>query len=348
MKICYINFNFKCPRDHITLRGLRENGVEVKEIADETPGWRKYLNIARAYRACRKECDMVMIGFAGSILVIFMKLLTRKKILYNALSSFYDSMIISRKKGKTLSLSAAWYYLIDYLAFHLADLSFIECKAQKDLIVRVFNVAPKKLSVHFVGTNDAEFYFNPAIPKLKQFTVVFRGSFLPEAGVDVAIRAAKELEHEHINVRIIGRGLLQNEIENLIQELKPAHVEFITAMLPIEILRAKMQECHLSLGQLANHPRVHTTIPHKVFDSMAMKLPCLTGENKGVMEILDDNQTCFTFPPGDHHALARKIIELRDVPEELERVAENAYRLYQREFTPKILTRKMIEEIMPQ
>ncbi|MCR4333494.1 MAG: glycosyltransferase [Patescibacteria group bacterium] len=345
MKICYVNFNFKCPRDHITLQGLRENGITVKEIVDDTPGWRKYLNIAREYRACRRECDLVMVGFAGSILVIFMRLLTRKKIVYNALSSFYDSMIVSRQGGKIFSFSAARHYLIDYLAFRLADRSFIECQTQKDLIVRIFGVNPRTLSVHFVGSDDRQFYFNSAIPKRDQFTVIFRGAFLPEAGVDVVVRAAKELENEDITVRIIGRGLLQKEIAALIQELKPTNVEFTTAMLPMDELRKKMLECHLSLGQLANHPRVHTTIPHKAFDSIAMKLPYLTGENRGVMEILEDGETCFTVPPGDSHALARKIIELRDRPQELERVAENAYQLYQREFTPKILARKMIEEI---
>src|SRR3989338_6593662 len=159
--------------------------------------------------------------------------------------------------------------------------------------------------------------------------------FLPEAGTDVVLRAAKELEGTGINVRIIGRGLLKKEVENLMQELKPTNVELMTEMLPIEDLRKNMLECHISLGQLADHPRVHTTIPHKAFESMAMKLPYLTGANKGVLEILDEGQTCFLVPPGDHHALARKILELRDRPADLERVAENAYELYRQEFTPK-------------
>ena len=169
--------------------------------------------------------------------------------------------------------------------------------------------------------------------------------FLPEAGADIAIRAAKELEGTGIKVRIIGRGLLKKDMENLVQELKPTNVELITEMLPIEELRKKMLECHLSLGQLANHPRVHTTIPHKVFESMAMKLPYLTGDNKGVMEFLTDGETCFTVPPGDYHALARKILVLKDRPKELEQVAENAYQLYQREFPPKILAWKLLEEL---
>jgi glycosyltransferase involved in cell wall biosynthesis len=345
MKICYINFNLDNPRDQITLRGLRENGVTVKEIADNTPGWRKYLNIAREYRSCHKEYDLIMVGYAGSVLVIFMRLLTRKRIIYNSLGPFFDSMIISRGNGAFFSLSAVWYYLIDYLSFHFANRSFMECQSQKNAVAKFFRVDPNKLSVNFVGTDDREFYFNAVIPKLDKFTVVFRGMFLPEAGADVAILAAKELENAGIQFRVIGRGFLQTDVEKLIRRIRPTNVELITTRLPIETLRNKMLECHLSLGQLADHPRLRTTIPHKAFESMAMKLPYLTGENKGVMEILESGVTCFTVPPGDYHALARKIRELKNKPKELERVAENAYGLYQKEFTPKILAQKIIEKI---
>lgn len=343
MKICYINFTLNNPRDQITLRGLRENGVMVVEIADNTPGWKKYVHIARQYRAHGRESDAVMVGYAGSVLVIFMWLVAHKPIIYNTLATFVDSMIISRFAGAFFSLASFRYYVTDFVAFHLARRSFLECEAQEEMVRRYFGVSRKKISVHYVGTDDTEFYFDSAISKLAQFTVVFRGMFLPEAGADVVVRAAKELEVDGIPVRLIGRGLLLPEVEKLVAELKPSNLELVTTRLPIEDLRRMMLECHVSLGQLADHPRVHTTIPHKAFESMSMKLPYLTGANRGIMEVLEEGQTCFTVPPGDHHALARKIIELRDRPADLDRVAENAYQLYQKEFTPKTLARKMLE-----
>ncbi|MDO8231939.1 MAG: glycosyltransferase [bacterium] len=345
MKVCYINFSLNNPRDQITLTALRANAVSVTEISDNTPGLKKYLHIARLYREKGCDSDAVMVGYAGSVLVIFMRLMTRKKLFYNTLATFYDSMIISRMGGTLFSLQSLGYYLIDFAAFHLADRAFLECGAQKDMVVRMFRVKPSKISVHFVGTNDQEFYFDPTVPKLKQFTVVFRGMFLPEAGADVVIRAAKELEKENIRVRVIGRGLLLPEIERLAKELAPSNLDLIIERLPIEDLRRSMLECHLSLGQLADHPRVHTTVPHKVFESLSMKLPYLTGANKGVMEFLTDTETCFTVSPGDYRALAQKILELRDRSDVLGRVSESAYQLYQREFTHKILGKKILREL---
>lgn len=346
MNICYVNFKLDNPRDQITLRGLRENGVSVVEITDPAPGLKKYVRIMRAFRTTGFDCDAVIVGYMGGILVPFIKLLTREKVFYNALCSFYDGMILSRFNGRKISFAAAWYYILDLIAFHSADRSFVESEAQKVKIMNLYGVSARKLSVHPVGTDDAEFYFDPAMPKLPEFTVVFRGMLLPEAGADIAVRAAKELEPERIKVRIIGRGLLLPRIQKLIDELAPANLEFVTARLPISELRRMMLECHLSLGQLADHPRLHTTIPHKAFESMSMKLPYLTGENKGVLEILKNGTTCFTVPPGDYRALARKIVELKSRgTRELEQVAENAYQLYQQKYTPKILAKKIIGEI---
>lgn len=357
MRICYINFNLNNTRDQITLKGLKENGVAVKEISDNGRGWKKYLNIARAYRANEKECDVVMVGYAGSVLVIFMRLVSlfglvsfrpQKKIVYNALATFYDSMIVSRYGGRLFSVFSVWYYFVDFIAFRAATHSFLECQSQKDLVVRVFKINPRKISIQFVGTDDTQFYFEPSVPKLAMFTAVFRGAFLPEAGADVVVRAAKELECDNIQVRILGRGLLLKEIQALIAELQPKNLELITELLPIQDLRKKMLECHVSLGQLANHPRVHTTIPHKVFESMAMKLPYLTGRNVGVMEIIEEGKTCFTVPPGDYKALAQKIRELKTQSQKLAEVAEAGYQLYLREFTPKILARKVVTQIASQ
>lgn len=345
MRICYVNFSLDNPRDQVTLRGLRENGVEVREIANNTPGWRKYLCIARMYRVTGKDCDCVIVGYMAGVLVPLLRCLTRKTVYYNTLCSFYDGMILSRFGGRRFSFPAAWYYLLDFVSFHLATRSFVESWSQREAIARRYRVRPDKLAVAFVGADDREFFFDPAVPKLKEFTVVFRGMFLPEAGADVVVRAAKILEHENIRIRLIGRGLLLPDVEKLVRELAPTNLEFITARQPTESLRRMILECHLSLGQLAAHPRLETTIPHKAFESMAMKLPYLTGANKGVLEVMRDEETCFTVAPGDHRALAQKILELKNRPQDLARVAGNAHHLYQQAFTPRALGRVLVNAL---
>lgn len=345
MKICYINFTLENPRDRITIRGLRENGVDVVEVTDNIPGLGKYFRIARMFLMRKKECDVVMVGYAGAALVPLVRLLTRKKVFYNALSSFYDSMTISRAGGAHTPQSML-LFVVDWLAFRLATRTFLECESQKNLVAKVYHIRPETFSVHVVGADDTEFHPDPSVQKSPHFTAVFRGMFLPEAGADIVIRAAKELEGSGINVRVIGRGLLLSEVKKLVAELAPTNLELITDRLPFDELRRKMLECHVSIGQVADHPRVHTTIPHKAFESMAMGLPYLTGANRGVGEILTEGETCFTIPPGDYRALANKLVELRDQPHNLSRVAKNAHQLYGSAFTPDILAHKMLANMV--
>lgn len=345
MKILYIHFDLKSTRDKLTVRGLRECGVEVAEIADNSSRLKKYWRIARLYRMNRERVDAVIVGYAGAVLVLFMRFFTRLPLVYNSMATFYDGMVVSRFNGAFLSLRSAWYVLLDTLAFRAADHTFLESKLQKEMVMRVYKIAPGKLSVQYMGADDHEFHPDKTVNKLPRFTVVFRGMFLPEGGADIAVRAAKELEQENVGVRIIGRGFLLPEIERLARELMPSNLELITKKLPLDELRRSMLECHISLGQLARHPRLSRTIPHKAYESMSMGLPYLTGANEGVLELLTDGETCFAVPPGDPKALARKILELRDRPHELARVAENARNLYLFKFTPAVLAANMLSAI---
>ncbi|MBI2100049.1 MAG: glycosyltransferase [Candidatus Vogelbacteria bacterium] len=342
MKICYINLNTNHPRDRVTIRGLRENGVEVVEITDNSRGLKKFRAIRQKHHRLNKNYDLAIVGYTGAILVPWLRLISLRKIIYNAGNSFYESMVISRRVG---TIRAFWYWLIDFVAFHAAHLVLVESEAQKTFLVKMFNLRPNKLLVHLTGVDDQEFYFDPTIEKLEQFTVVFRGKFLPEAGVEIIIMAAKELEKEKIKVRIIGQGLLEKKVESLISEFRPGNVELITNQLSFSELRQKMQECHLSLGQLAKHPRLYRTIPHKIFESLAMKLPYLTGRNKAVLEVLTENETCLCFEPGNTIDLAQKISQLKNHPETLARVAQNSSILYHQELTAKHLGAKLLTNL---
>lgn len=341
MRILYINIHRGNARDITTIRGLRENSVEVTELTDNTAGWKKFYGITKKYYRQGRGVDLIIIGYTGAIFVPLLRLISGKKVIYNALAPLSDGMITSRDGGKKFTLRFFKYWLIDWLAFHLAHKTIVESEAQKKFVAKTFFLKPEKIVVNYTGVDDHSFFFDLQIKKLEIFTAVFRGKFLPEAGVDVLIRAAKELERHNIKVRIIGHGLLEKEIRALIAELRPTNLELITERLPITVLRQKMQECYLSIGQVANHPRLERTIPHKVFESLALKLPYLTSRQPAILELLTEDKNCFCVRPGSWQELSDKILELKNQPALLEMVAKNGFVLYQETFTSKILGRKL-------
>lgn len=343
MRICYINISTQNPRDQVTIRGLRENEVMVSEITDNRSGFKKIIKIIKKYHQSKNLYDLLIIGYTGAILVPWLRFVSRKKIIYNAGNSFYESMNISRDSGR---VKTVWYWLIDFFAFHLANHILVESERQKKFIAKTFFIQPKKISVHLTGVDDRDFYFDPKIQKLETFTAVFRGKFLPEAGVDIIIRAAKLLENSGVKIRVIGRGFLEKEIRLLIAELKPQNLELITDVLSSSILREKMQECHLALGQMANHSRLLRTIPHKAFESAAMRLPYLSRRNDGLLELFEADKTCFCVNSSDEYALAKKIIFLKNNSHLLNQVARNAFDPYQNTFTSKVLGGKLVTKLI--
>ncbi len=61
--------------------------------------------------------------------------------------------------------------------------------------------------------------------------------------------------------------------------------------------------------------------------------------------MLKEDETCFCCNPADAEDLAKKILEIKNNLELMAKVAENAYQLYTRELTPKILAKKVLDII---
>jgi len=313
MRICYFNYTKNIhARDAVYLKGLRENDVEIIECRDSSPGWIKYWHLYRQHRVLRDKYDILMVGYTGHVLVPFARLISRKKIIFNALSSLYEGIVISRGKKGPFYLRAIYSWLIDFVAFHTASLSLIESNGQKEYLAKKFLLKKDKLLVAWTGADDSIFYYDPNIKKLQTFTVLFRGGFLPESGIEYAIEAAKILKNENINFRIIGWGMMESKVRTMLNSFDSSRVEWIKEKLPIEKLRGKMQETHLSLGQLSRHPRLERTIPHKAFETIAMRLPYLTARNKAVMELLTEGETCLTCNSADAKGIGESLKQIAD------------------------------------
>ncbi|MBI2041840.1 MAG: glycosyltransferase family 4 protein [Candidatus Nealsonbacteria bacterium] len=343
LKICYLNLTKDIPpRDAVYLRGLKENGMTVVDCRDHSPGIKKLWEIFKKYRAVRNSCDILWVGYTAHILVPLVRLISRKKIIFNALGSLYEGIIISRGQASPFSLKALYCWLTDWLAFHSASVSLVESNEQRKWLMKKFFLPARKLQRAWTGVDDAVFFYDPAIPKLPNFTVLFRGGFLPESGVEYAVKAARLLKNENVKFKIIGSGLMADKVKKTLQSFDSKNIEWFSEKLNQSQLRIKMQECHLSLGQLSAHDRLNRTIPHKAFESMIMKIPYLTARNKGILELLQENKTCFACRPADVQDLAAKILEIKNNPEQAGKIADNAFELYQKELTPKILAQEIL------
>lgn len=332
----------------VYINGLLKAGEDVKsfKIPKSFSG---YLNVLKMVK--ERNPQIIMVGYDSPQLVTFCKLFTPllllragftgKKIVYNALCSVYERLVVSRDLASRLSPKSAYYWFIDFAAVHLADLVMVETDSQKNYFQKLFKVKRNKLFRAWTGADERIFFHDPAIKKFPVFTVLFRGALMPESGAEYVVQAAKILEDEDLEFIMQSGGIGLDRINNLIRKLKPKKLNLRSDFMPEGELRVIMQSSHILLGQLSDHSRVERTIPHKAYEALALGVPYLTAANKGVLELLKAGDTCITCEPANAESLAEKILWVKNNPREIEKVAENGYRLFRNELTVEKLGRML-------
>lgn len=345
-RIFYISFShLEYSVNVVYLQGLEQNGVALHKLRLVKGKIREYGRILKEYWRNRKDFDLIMVGYDSPLLVIWARLISQKKIVYNALCSAYERLIVSRAVASQFSLKSFYYWLTDFLAVHLADLVMLESNEQIDYFHRFFWVSKKKCIRAWTGVDEDKFVYDPTVAKPSVFTVMFRGGLLPESGAEYVIQAAKILEGENLKIVMHANDQELPKIKKLIEKLKPNNFELITDFLSDQDLKTFMQKSHLSLGQLSDHPRLRRTIPHKAYESLALGLPYLTAGNKGILELLKPGETCLVCHPADPVSLAEQIKWAQKHPIELAEIGKNGRRLYQEKLTAKVLADDLLKSI---
>ncbi|GEM_PF-826388 len=345
-KIIYISYTrLDYSLNSVYIKGLRQNGAEVLCYKLPSKDIGSHLKALNFVRDNKKNSDALIVGYDSSNLAVFLRPFYWKKIIYSAVLPVYERLVFSRGLASPFSPKGIYYWLIDCLAFNFSNLIMVESNQQAEYISKSYFVSRKKLFRAWIGVDDDKFFYDPSIPKLPVFTVVFRGALMPEAGAEYVVQAAKILEGENIKFIMQSGGMLLDKIEKIKKELNPKNLELRSDLLPYEELRVLMQKCHLSLGQLSDHTRLDRTIPHKVYESLIMKLPYLTASNKGILELVKDGETCLACKPANARSLADKILWAKNNSQELEKIAKNGYEFYTQNLTPQIIAGRLLNKM---
>jgi len=196
MKICYFgNFNPNYSRNRVIIRGLKENGVEILFANTSLRGWRGLADLGKKYFSLKSRFDAVLVGYSDSrFMVPFIKLISDKKIIWDAFYSIYDSWVFDRKLVKPGSLKARYYWLSDWLSCKLADKILLDTNANIEYFKETFNVDVSKFTRVFVGTDDNIFKPELIIENNEKFIVHFHGYFIPASALSVKTSFPKSID----------------------------------------------------------------------------------------------------------------------------------------------------------
>ena len=158
-KIIYTSRSrLKYSLNAVCIKGLRENGVGVVEFGLADGGVFDFFRFSAFYLRNRNDIDTVIVGYDSPRLVIFLRFFCQKKIIYNAVLSVYERLIVSRGLASRFSVKAVYYWLLDFVAVHFADLTFVESSSQADYFKKLFKISSKKISRSWIGVEEDKFF----------------------------------------------------------------------------------------------------------------------------------------------------------------------------------------------
>ena len=340
MKVCYFgNYNREYNRNQILIKGLKLNGVEVLECNSRKAGLAKYIDLFKKHQQFKNKYDVMVVGFPGYQSMWLAKFVCRKKIVFDAFSSIYDSMVFDRKKTKQKSPKALYYYLLDYVSCRLADLILLDTQEHIDYFVRQFKISQNKFKKILLGSDDSFMQPRAEVKNNDKFLVHFHGSNIPLQGVNYILGAAKLLEGQNISFNIIG-----SSIKKQYQNNKYTNVSFLDNVTHKDLSKY-MSKADVCLGVFGDTDKANRVIANKVFEAMAAKCPIITGRSQASDNFFIDKDDVVLAKMADSQDLADKILLIKNNKELSNKISDNAYQLFQKTSTPKILGRELLNTI---
>ena len=339
MRVVYFgSYDPDYSRNRVLIKGLKENGVEVTECQDSSPGLRKYVRLFLKFRKINDDYDIMLVGFLGHAVMPLARLLTRKPIVFDAFISLYDSNVNDRQTVGQHHPRAYFYRFLDWLAMKLADVVLFDTDQHIRYITGFYSLPTAKFRRVWVGTDDRIFYPRSARANEK-IQVFFHGSFIPLQGVEVIIRAAKLLEKENVEFQILGRGQTFAMVMKLARELSPTNIQFIDRV-AYEDLPGYIAAADICLGIFGKTDKTSRVIPNKVYEYAACRKPIISVDTPALRELFDGADIKMIKP--DKVELAAAIMELKNSETLRDRLAENAYDKFINNARPLLIGRGLI------
>lgn len=351
MRVLYFGtYDPEYSRNRVLIDGLRGNGVEVIECRDDSLGFKKFWRLFLKFRKIKNRYDAIVIGFFGPLMVTFAKLITRKPVIFDPLTFLYDTNVMDRKVTEPGTFRALYYWLLDWLNLHLADMILLDTEEHIKYASKEFGIKVDKFKKLFIGTREDVYYPMEKNSETKEFLVEFHGFFNTLQGVEFIIRAAKELEsHKDIKFIIIGGGKDKIKHFKLVEDLKVRNIEFI-GLVDKKELALKISQSDVCLGIFGTSDKARRVIPNKVYECVAMKKPVISADTPAIREFFTDDDLMLV-KIADAKAIASAILKLKNNKEFGEKLANNAYEKLIFNASTKILGLKfkeMIQELIHQ
>ncbi len=334
-------------RNHIVFKALQRQGYEVVGCFPRDRSFKHYPQLLLRAARLAMQCDLVLVGFYGQLLLPALRQLTVKPILFDMYITTLDTMVYDRGVAKPDSLRARLYGWSDWLSYQWSRRVVLESQAHIDWFCRTFGVKGEKFRRIFLAVDDEIIRPLQVAKSTDKFLVHFHGEYAPFHGVKYILQAADLLRDQDVEFQIIGRGITYEADRRLAQQLDLPHVHLYPPV-PYAELAQMMARADLCLGIFGEVDRVFRVTTNKVVEALAMAKPLVTARNEPVQELLTHGESVYLVDRANPQAIADAIMTLKKDANLRARIAAGGHAVFQQHCTiQRIGTEfaKLIEEL---
>jgi glycosyltransferase involved in cell wall biosynthesis len=160
------------------------------------------------------------------------------------------------------------------------------------------------------------------------FVLGYVGAYGPHRGLESVIRALPSITDHIPNVHFLVAGApgvpeYENQLRGVAEQHGVAHRLTLTGWVDFDRFADYMTASDICLVPHVSTPHTETTIPHKVFQYMAVGQPILATDVAPLQRIIEDTDAGIVAGAGEPEDIARAVRELYNDPRLAETLGQN-------------------------
>lgn len=228
---------------------------------------------------------------------------------------------------------ALWDYKLTAITGNKwADKVITVCNNDRELLVK-FGLKPQKVTLIYNGVSAIE--ERKSLPQFNGLKIGTIASLIKRKGISYLIEAINLVtkRFKDVGVFIIGEGEERRKLESLVERLKIRKYIFFLGGLPFA-------RSYINNFDIFVLPSLFESLPVSIIEAYSEKKPVIASNVGGIPELVIDEETGILVPPKDSKALASAIERLIKDEKLREKLAENGYNRFIKEFTFKVMVEK--------
>lgn len=341
----------KYSRNQILIQGFRENGWNVAQCRvdpKEHRGLKKYRELMKVWSNIKSRVnpDLILVAFPGHTVVWLAHFLfSRKRIIFDAFLSRFDSNVYDRKSYRVWSLRGIFDWLLDWSSCVISRTILLDTEEHIKYFSKKFFVKKSKMLRVPVGANTFHFYPRESKDNLGKFNVYFQGMFIPLQGIQYIVDAAEKLvAYPDIVFTIVGDGQEYKEVSDLIAQKRLSNI-ILSGVQPLEKLPEFISKADICLGIFGNTEKATRVIPNKVYEYIAMKKAVITSDTSAIREFFINEKDMLLCKRADGEEIAKAILRLKNDPELASSLAYSAHEYFVSYMKSKIIVSELLSHL---